>query len=75
MALKPSLVEWKHRFTKEYIRDNLGLETFLSGMETVRREGRVPFLRSLKPSLVEWKQLHAYFTRHGKINLETFLVE
>ena len=55
-ALKPSLVEWKRVRAGLRRVAQFRLETFLSGMETLR--GAVPCAppTSLKPSLVEWKR-------------------
>ena len=52
----------------------IGLETFLSGMETKRPPtGAVPCAPPLKPSLVEWKRTMAIAMPAQIALLETFL--
>ena len=72
--LKPSLVEWKQLHPVPPERQDGGLETFLSGMETRgMARARRGAVGPLKPSLVEWKRsLRRNRNALGRA-LETFL--
>ena len=54
----------------------IGLETFLSGMETISVYADSSYyLPALKPSLVEWKQSNTTFFLYDAMTLKPSLVE
>ena len=75
-ALKPSLVEWKHRVLRYGRQGFRSLETFLGGMETSETVEISVFVpKTLKPSLVEWKPGSAHRTGLRHHALKPSLVE
>ena len=75
-ALETSLVEWKHEIGLMGANGTADLGNFLSGMETLVRDGKLlRNIPALETSLVEWKLFRAPKTGVHHDALETSLVE